>query len=131
VALPQFAGCSPVPYADITPDDGSLIWLTDPSLVDGVVANIRTPANQQALGIQEIFAGPSLRNKFNDPAKDPRTPDIILKVNCGFRPSRASVPDDVGPVFRRMPGRVDAVGTVSVMERVAVNGTSSVLGERS
>ncbi|HWZ62675.1 MAG TPA: alkaline phosphatase family protein [Steroidobacteraceae bacterium] len=64
-------------------DDGSLIWLTEPSLVDGVVTNISTPANQQALGIQEIFAGPSLRNKFNDPAKDPRTPDIILKVNTG------------------------------------------------
>jgi hypothetical protein len=48
-----------------------------------VVTNISTPANQQALGIQEIFAGPSLRNKFNDPAKDPRTPDIILKVNTG------------------------------------------------
>jgi hypothetical protein len=64
-------------------DDGSLIWLTDPSLVDGVVTNISTPANQAALGIQEIFAGQSLRNKFNNPADDPRTPDIILKVNTG------------------------------------------------
>ncbi len=64
-------------------DDGSLIWLTDPSLVGGVVANLSTPANQQALGIQEIFAGQSLRNKFNNPAIDPRTPDIILKVNTG------------------------------------------------
>jgi hypothetical protein len=26
--------------------------------------------------------------------------------HCGFRRSRASVPVDVGPVFRRMPGRV-------------------------
>jgi len=34
-------------------------------------------------GIQEIFALQSLRNKFNDPRKDPRTPDIILKVNTG------------------------------------------------
>jgi arylsulfatase A-like enzyme len=64
-------------------DDGSLIWLTDPSLTAGVVANLSTPANQQALGIQEIFAGASLRNKFNDPGSDPRTPDIILKVNTG------------------------------------------------
>jgi Type I phosphodiesterase / nucleotide pyrophosphatase len=64
-------------------DDGSLIWLTDPSLAPAVVANLSTPANQQALGIQEIFAGPSLRNKFNDPGSDPRTPDIILKVNTG------------------------------------------------
>jgi len=64
-------------------DDGSLIWLADPSLTAGVVATLSTPANQQALGIQEIFAGASLRNKFNDPGSDPRTPDIILKVDTG------------------------------------------------
>jgi Type I phosphodiesterase / nucleotide pyrophosphatase len=64
-------------------DDGSLIWLTDPSLAPGVVATLSIPANQQALGIQEIFAGQSLRNKFNNPGADPRTPDIILKVNTG------------------------------------------------
>ena len=64
-------------------DDGSLIWLTDPSLAPSVVAMLSKPANQQALGIQEIFAGQSLRNKFNNPGADPRTPDIILKVNTG------------------------------------------------
>jgi hypothetical protein len=64
-------------------DDGSLIWLTDPSLTPSVVANLSTPANQQALGIQEIFAEASLRDKFDDPAVDPRTPDIILKVDTG------------------------------------------------
>ena len=64
-------------------DDGSLIWLTDPELMPSVVANLSTPANQEALGIQEIFAGQSLKNKFNDPGGDPRTPDIILKVNTG------------------------------------------------
>ena len=64
-------------------DDGSLIWLTDPSLTQSVVATLSDPSNQQALGIQEIFALQSLRNKFNDPRRDPRTPDIILKVNTG------------------------------------------------
>ena len=64
-------------------DDGSLIWLTDSSLTPAVVANLSTPANQQALGIQEIFAGQSLRNKFDNPGADARTPDIILKVNTG------------------------------------------------
>ena len=64
-------------------DDGSLIWLTDQSLTSSVVATLSEPANQQALGIQEIFAGQSLINKFNDPRKDPRTPDIVLKVNTG------------------------------------------------
>ncbi len=61
-------------------DDGSLIWLTSPSLAPSVVATLSTPANQLALGIQEIFAGQSLQNKFNSPTVDPRTPDIILKV---------------------------------------------------
>ncbi len=64
-------------------DDGSLIWLTDSSLTPSVVTTLSTPANQAALGIQEIFAGQSLINKFNDPKVDPRTPDIVLKVNTG------------------------------------------------
>jgi hypothetical protein len=64
-------------------DDGSLIWLTSASQTASVVANLSTQANQAALGIQEIFAGASLRDKFNDPTVDPRTPDIILKVQTG------------------------------------------------
>ena len=64
-------------------DDGSLIWLTDQELLGSVIANISRPENQATLGIQEIFAGQSLRDKFNDPGLDPRTPDIILKVNTG------------------------------------------------
>jgi hypothetical protein len=64
-------------------DDGSLIWLTSPSLVTSVVKQISDPTVQAHLGIQEIFAGQSLQNKFNSPVDDPRTPDIILKVNTG------------------------------------------------
>lgn len=64
-------------------DDGSLIWLTDSSLTASVVAQLSQPANQQTLGIQEIFAGDSLSNKFNSPLQDERTPDIILKTNTG------------------------------------------------
>src|SRR5215470_2289430 len=64
-------------------DDGSLIWLTDSSLTDGVVANLSLTPVQDHLGIQEIFAGNSLRDKFNSPLTDERTPDIILKTNTG------------------------------------------------
>jgi hypothetical protein len=64
-------------------DDGSLIWLTDQELTDSVVAHLSEPDSQKTLGIQEIFAGQSLKNKWNDPGSDPRTPDIILKVNTG------------------------------------------------
>jgi hypothetical protein len=64
-------------------DDGSLIWLAESSQTSRVVSKLSQPANQQLLGIQEIFAGQSLINKFNSPLYDPRTPDIILKVNTG------------------------------------------------
>lgn len=64
-------------------DDGSLIWLVDPSLTAAVVPLLSAPTVQQQLGVQEIFALNSLKNKFNDPAVDPRTPDIIFKVNTG------------------------------------------------
>jgi hypothetical protein len=64
-------------------DDGSLIWLTDQELTPSVVELLSQPANQKTLGIQEIFAGQSLKNKWDDPASDPRTPDIVLKVNTG------------------------------------------------
>ena len=64
-------------------DDGSLIYLADTSLMPSVVAFLSQPENQATLGIQEIFAGPSLANKFNSAGGDPRTPDIILKVNTG------------------------------------------------
>jgi type I phosphodiesterase/nucleotide pyrophosphatase len=64
-------------------DDGSLIWLASSDLTTSVVTQLSQPANQALLGIQEIFAGQSLRDKFNSPTSDPRTPDIILKVNTG------------------------------------------------
>ena len=64
-------------------DDGSLIWLNDQELTPSVVELLSKPANQKTLGIQEIFAGQSLKNKWDDPASDPRTPDIVLKVNTG------------------------------------------------
>lgn len=70
-------------YAFDISDDVSLIWLTDPGLASGVAASLSSPASQQALGIQEIFSGAALSNKWNDPGSDPRTPDIILKTNTG------------------------------------------------
>ena len=68
-------------------DDASLIWLTSPELTPKVVSLLSEPASQQTLGIQQIFAGQSLANKWDvpgtGPGEDPRTPDIILKVNTG------------------------------------------------
>jgi hypothetical protein len=70
-------------YAFDISDDGSLIWLKDPSLIADVLSNLSTPAAQEQLGVQEIFAGPSLRTRWNNPETDDRTPDIILKTNTG------------------------------------------------
>jgi len=64
-------------------DDGSLIWLNDSSQAAEIAQQLSTPANQATLGIQEIFAGAALKEKFNSPLTDPRTPDIVLKVNTG------------------------------------------------
>ena len=68
-------------------DDASLIWLTSTDITSKAVSLLSEPDNQQTLGIQEIFAGPSLANKWDvpgtGPGEDPRTPDIILKVNTG------------------------------------------------
>jgi hypothetical protein len=64
-------------------DDGSLIWLADQELTSKVVSLLSEPESQKTLGIQEIFAGQSLRNKWDSPSDDPRTPDIVLKTNTG------------------------------------------------
>jgi hypothetical protein len=64
-------------------DDGSLIWLNDSSQASDIARQLSLEANQATLGIQEIFAGPALQEKFNSPLNDPRTPDIILKANTG------------------------------------------------
>jgi len=57
--------------------------MNDSSKTAAVVANLSTPANQAALGIQEILALQSMANKFNSPLHDERSPDILLKVNTG------------------------------------------------
>jgi arylsulfatase A-like enzyme len=62
-------------------DDGSLIWLNSSN--DTVSAVQILSQNQDALGIQEIFAGKQIENKFDSPLTDERTPDIILKTNTG------------------------------------------------
>jgi len=71
-------------YAFDISDDASLIWLNDQSQTKAAVDTLAQPANQSALGIQEIFALNSLKNKFGDPTKDDHIPDILLKDNTGI-----------------------------------------------
>ena len=71
------------PYAFDISDDVSLIWLGDQTQTGNVVQTLSSPANQAALGIQEIFSGNLMKQTFDDPLVDTRTPDIITKVNTG------------------------------------------------
>jgi len=63
--------------------DGSvaLIWLRDQSRTNDVVAALRQ--RQEQARIQEIISGESLKLRFNDPAVDPRVPDIIVQPMLG------------------------------------------------
>jgi hypothetical protein len=69
-------------YAFDISDDGSLIWLQHPSDINAVLPNLASEGAQQ-LGAQEIFAGETLKTKWDDPSVDERTPDIIVKTNTG------------------------------------------------
>jgi hypothetical protein len=51
--------------------------------VDAVVQTLSEPQNQQAMGIQDIFAGPSLQLRYPNAANNDHVPDSIIKVNTG------------------------------------------------
>jgi hypothetical protein len=64
-----------------TEDDVSLIWLKSSADTEASVKIIED--NATAVGLGQIFYGPSLALNFNDPTIDPRTPDIIVTPNVG------------------------------------------------
>jgi hypothetical protein len=66
-----------------TEDDVSLLWLTDPSYTDQAVGLLEANLGATAIGAGQFYYGPSLKLNYNDPNKDPRTPDIIVTPNVG------------------------------------------------
>jgi len=66
-----------------TEDDVSLLWLTDPSYTSAAVDLLEANAGPTGIGLGQFFYGPSLVLNYNDPNKDPRTPDIIVTPNVG------------------------------------------------
>ena len=66
-----------------TEDDVSLLWLTDPSFTAEAVTLLEANAGPTGIGLGQFFYGPSLILNYNDPTKDPRTPDIIVTPNVG------------------------------------------------
>ena len=64
------------PVAKITADDVGLVWLQNQGEVDLAVSVLKD--NYDALGIQELYYGESLKTYWDDPLTDPRTPDILF-----------------------------------------------------
>ena len=67
-----------------TEDDVSLIWLKSSSDTDAAVKILEENASAtMGIALGQIYYGPSLSINYNDPTKDPRTPDIIVTPNVG------------------------------------------------
>jgi hypothetical protein len=68
-----------------TEDDVSVLWLTPGASVTDAVNLLES--NAAAIGLGEIYYGPTLWLNYNvgglDPGQDPRTPDIIVTPNVG------------------------------------------------
>ena len=68
-----------------TEDDVSLLWLADSNQTNNAVAMLEQ--NAALAGIGQIYAGPTVAQRFNPPGLPPtgdsRTPDIIVTPNVG------------------------------------------------
>jgi hypothetical protein len=75
----------PATVAQALEDDVSLIWLTDNSkaATEAAVAQLQANANIIGLDGGEVFYGPNLALRFNSPAIDPRTPNVIVAPKVG------------------------------------------------
>jgi len=62
--------------AQATEDDVALIWLNDQSKTNAVVAALN--ANKAQAHIDTVLSGDAIKQLFNDPLTDSRTPDIIV-----------------------------------------------------
>jgi predicted AlkP superfamily pyrophosphatase or phosphodiesterase len=81
IALAEAAACSTGSCGFVQDDDVALIWLADQTLTPAVAAYLN--ANAGPLFIDEVLAGAELRLRFNSPATDSRTPDIIVQPIYG------------------------------------------------
>ena len=67
-----------------TEDDVSILWLNSSSNTAAAVAILEAnPSVTTGIGLGQIFYGPALALNYNDPTKDPRSPDIIVTPNVG------------------------------------------------
>ncbi len=66
-----------------TEDDVSLLWLKNSSDTLASVGILETNAAVTGIALGQIYYDNSLILNYNDPTKDPRTPDIIVTPNVG------------------------------------------------
>ena len=66
-----------------TEDDVSLLWLKSSSDTDASIKILEDNASATGIALGQLYYGPSLAINFNDPTRDPRTPDIIVTPNVG------------------------------------------------
>ena len=81
IAIAAANNCPGGPCGFVQDDDIALIWLGDQSQTGAVAAYLNT--NAKALFIEEVMGGAELDLKFNDPSKDPATPDVIVQPIYG------------------------------------------------
>ncbi|MER5642803.1 alkaline phosphatase family protein [Kitasatospora sp. NPDC002227] len=74
-------GVRPGLLAQATADDVALLWLTDGQQAQAVAAALRAHAAE--LDIDRVLVGPELVRQFGNPAKDARTPDVIVLPKAG------------------------------------------------
>src|SRR5215470_2133353 len=80
-AIANANNCATGPCGFVQDDDIALIWLQDQTQTAAVATYLNT--NASALFIDEVMAGSELDLKFNNPSKDPATPDIIVQPIYG------------------------------------------------
>jgi len=66
-----------------TEDDVSLLWLNSSSNTVPAVQILEENASATGIALGQIYYGPTVTLNYNDPTKDPRTPDIIVTPNVG------------------------------------------------
>lgn len=81
MAIASAAACTTGACGFVQDDDIALIWLQDQKQT-GLVADYLN-RNAGKLFIDEVLAGDELKLRFNSPATDSRTPDIIVQPQYG------------------------------------------------
>ena len=82
IALSNAANCATGSCGFVQDDDIALIWLQGQNITGQQVTDYLN-TNAVPLFIDEVIGGAELTLKFNDPATDSRTPDVIVEPTYG------------------------------------------------